>query len=44
MVFLTGSLNMKNTLTKTMKHAPVAGTLGIWQRDSRPLGSVGTKL
>ena len=47
---------MKTTFVKTLKHAPVAGTIGTWQpvlrssyateggRDSRLLGIVGTKL
>jgi len=29
--------------SKTMKHAPVAGCLAIWQRDSRRSGIVGAK-
>ena len=35
---------MKTTFAKTLKHAPVTGTIGTWQRDSRLLGIVGTKL
>jgi len=35
---------MKTTFAKTLKHAPVAGGTAIWQRDSRRLGIVGTKL
>ena len=35
---------MKTTFAKTLKHAPIAGCLAIWQRDSRLLGSVGMKL
>jgi len=37
---------MKTTFDKTLKHAPVNPdmNIGIWQHDSRLLGSVGTKL
>ncbi len=35
---------MKTTFAKTLKHAPVNGCMAIEQRDSRLLGSVGTKL
>jgi len=35
---------MKTTFAKALKHAPVNGCMAIWQRDSRLLGSVGTKL
>jgi hypothetical protein len=35
---------MKTTFAKTLKHAPGNGCMAIGQRDSRPLGIVGTKL
>jgi len=34
---------MNTTFTKLMKtHTPVNGHMAIWQRGSRPLGTVGT--